>query len=57
MGGNLNPGTAGEANIHMTQLLVSNDLTTVRLRGAEVGGGVAGNWNLVPQAICATVAP
>ena len=62
MGGNVNPGDvtlggAGENNVHMTQLLVDSNGTTVRMRGAEVGSGTAGNWNLVPQAICATVAP
>jgi hypothetical protein len=62
MGGNVNPGTvdlggAGENNVHMTQLLVDGAGTTVRVRGAEVGAGTSGNWNLVPQAICANVAP
>jgi len=57
MGGNVNPSSAGEANLHMTQLLVSGDGTTVRMRAAEVGAGTSGdwNWNIVPKAICAVV--
>ena len=58
MGGNLNAqDEVVQASIHQNYLLASNDLATVTLRGSEVAGGTGGNWNLVPQAICATVAP
>ena len=59
MGGNLAPDAlnGSTSDIHMTQLTVSSDLTTVTVGAAEAPSGTSLGWTLVAQAICAYVAP
>lgn len=58
-GGNIAPDAlVGNTNdIHLTTLLVSNDLTKVTVSAAEAPSGADFGWTLVAQATCAYVAP
>jgi hypothetical protein len=48
---------AVDAQVHLTELFVSSDLSTVTVRAAEDQDGTALNWFITPGAVCAVLQP